>query len=131
MIFHDNEYVSVYLNNWSGQALRGILNIKQYKWYLGSTFEIHEYFALNYIYWSWPSSQQNGHSERTETPEVKHSPDHTAASLSTASSGLKNDHLSPGGATTPAAIVKRETEHSQSAETPGVRQEASGNFSVI
>lgn len=71
-------------------------------------------------------SQQNGHSERTETPEVKLSPDHTAASLST-----KNDHLSPGGATTPAAIVKRETEHSQSAETPGVRQEASGNPSMI
>ncbi|XP_060794023.1 uncharacterized protein rbbp8l [Neoarius graeffei] len=69
--------------------------------------------------------QQNGHSERAGSPEVKHSPDLTATSLSMASSVLKNDHSAPGGAITTAAIVKHEPEHNQSLETPGDRQETS------
>lgn len=48
-----------------------------------------------------------------------------------ASSVLKNDQTTPGGATTPAAIVKRETEHSQGTETPGDRHESSGSTSVV
>lgn len=48
-----------------------------------------------------------------------------------ASSVLKNDHSAPGGAITTAAIVKHEPEHNQSLETPGDRQETSGNLSLI
>ncbi|XP_017342474.1 uncharacterized protein rbbp8l isoform X2 [Ictalurus punctatus] len=71
------------------------------------------------------TEQQNGHSERAGTPEVKHSPNPTVTSLSMATSVLKNDQPAPGGATTPAANVKSETEHSQSKETPGDRPESS------
>ncbi|MCI4387493.1 hypothetical protein PGIGA_G00074790 [Pangasianodon gigas] len=74
--------------------------------------------------------QQNGHSERAGTPEVKRSPDPTATSLSMATSVLKNDQPTPGGATTPAAIVKSEAEHSQSTETPGDGQETSDKGSA-
>lgn len=48
-----------------------------------------------------------------------------------ATSVLKNDQPAPGGATTPAANVKSETEHSQSKETPGDRPESSGTASMI
>ncbi|XP_053337821.1 uncharacterized protein rbbp8l isoform X2 [Clarias gariepinus] len=69
--------------------------------------------------------QQNGHSERVETPEVKRSPEPTATPLSMATSVLKNDQSAPGGATSPTAIVKSEPEHSQRTEPPGDRQETS------
>ncbi|KAF7696000.1 uncharacterized protein rbbp8l [Silurus meridionalis] len=67
--------------------------------------------------------QQNGHSEGTGTPDVKHSPDPTANALSVANSVVKNNQSTLGGATTPAAIVKSETEQSQSTESAGDRQE--------
>ncbi|XP_027001124.1 RBBP8 N-terminal-like protein isoform X2 [Tachysurus fulvidraco] len=69
--------------------------------------------------------QQNGHQDRAGTPEVKHSPDPTATSLSMATSILKNDQPAPGGATKPTAIVKHESESRQSKDTPDERQEMS------
>lgn len=118
--------------NGNAQALldKGILimNMKQNEWYLGLS---NKYNASNLIFWSLHFRKQNGHSERTGTPEVKHTSAHTAAPLSVATSVVKNDQVTPGGATTPAAIVKSEIEHNQSTKNPSDRQESSGNTSMI
>ncbi|KAG7323137.1 hypothetical protein KOW79_012839 [Hemibagrus wyckioides] len=69
--------------------------------------------------------QQNGHSDRGGTPDVKHSPDPIATSLAMATSIPKNDQLAPGGTTKPTAIVKSDTRPRQSTDTADDRQETS------
>uniref|UniRef100_W5K6J3 Retinoblastoma binding protein 8-like n=1 Tax=Astyanax mexicanus TaxID=7994 RepID=W5K6J3_ASTMX len=54
--------------------------------------------------------KQNGHPEDARSPEVKRSPDHTAARLTPVTSVLKPELLSAGGATASAATVKSESE---------------------
>lgn len=79
------------------------------------------------MFWLWPFRQQNGHSDRGGTPDVKRSPDPIATSLAMATSIPKNDQPAPGGATKPMAIVKSETRPRQSTDTADDRQETSGN----
>ncbi|KAK3547565.1 hypothetical protein QTP86_025462 [Hemibagrus guttatus] len=69
--------------------------------------------------------QQNGHSDRGGTPEVKRSPDPTATSLAMATSIPKNEKPAPGGATKPAVIMKSDTGPRQGTDTADDRQETS------